>query len=300
MIHGTQYHKPIPQPTKPVEKPPTLAQLQAFIAAGPDVFDVAQAWIDKFKLPYRVDVKDGQATIAHTLSRGELFLQKFITQDKDTLEMLDDARLIALSNHDVLIIGETGTGKELIANAMIAGRSGLIKIVNCAGLPDNLIESELFGHEKGSFTGAIKDKEGMMAEAKDGVMFLDEISELPLHLQSKLLRVLQEKKIRKVGSNSEESINCKFVCATNKSLEKMVDEGKFKKDLFARISTLELHIKPLRERKEDVPLICASIDGGQKFLEKCSDKLDMLKLDCNVRSLIQAVIRYNVLGRLVI
>lgn len=303
MIYGKQYHpmKSAPPPS-PQETPPTLQKLNLLLQMGDEAHYTVNALVEKFRLPYRIgnDKVTGQFMMIPTLSKGEMFIQKFLTQDEETLQMLSDARLMSAAPYDVLITGETGTGKELLANAMIGDKEGYIKIVNCAGLPEHLIESELFGHEKGAFTGAYKDKEGMLSEAKGGVMFLDEISELPIHLQSKLLRVLQEKTIRKVGSNVEEPITCKFVCATNRSLKDMVEKGLFKKDLFARISTLELSIKPLRDRPDDIPLICSSLPGGEKFLRDNANSIPLLKLDFNVRSLIQYVTRYNVLGRLVI
>lgn len=309
MIHGQQYHPHLKFDSKrnlipaipPTEVAPSINKLQVLMSSGPDCYDAVQGLIDKYKMPWRI-VKDalGNGTLESELTKGELHLQKFLTQDNDMLQMLSDSKKIASSQYEVLITGETGTGKEILANSMIANRTGQTKVVNCAGLPDQLIESELFGHKRGAFTGAISDKEGMMSEAKDGIMFLDEISELPLHLQSKLLRTIQEKSIRKVGSNDEEKINCKFVCASNRDLRKMVEEGKFKQDLYARISTLELHITPLRKRLDDVPLICLSLPNGEKFLQSCGDRLELLNLDCNVRSLIQYVVRYDVLGRLTI
>jgi transcriptional regulator with PAS, ATPase and Fis domain len=228
-----------------------------------------------------------------------LHLKEFITIEDETLRMKEDARKIAKSEHEVLITGETGTGKELIAKSMIGERIGAIKAVNCAGFPSELIESELFGHIRGSFTGANTEKEGLLSAAKDGIMFLDEVGELPMHVQAKLLRALQDKSIRKVGSNVEEKITCKFVCATHRNLKKMVESKEFRQDLYARISTLELHIKPLRDRKCDIVPITESLKGGKDFLLKHQDELPLLDLSLNVRSLQQHVIRFAVLGRLV-
>ena len=227
-------------------------------------------------------------------------MQKFITVDPDTLRMKDRVMKMAACDYEVLIEGETGTGKETIAKAMIGKRTGPIRAINCAGMPRELIESELFGHVQGAFTGAIKHKNGMLTEAAGGIMFLDEVGELPLDIQAKLLRVIAEKTIRKVGGTVEEKISCKIVTATNKSLKKMVQEGLFRQDLYARLSTLEVHIKPLRERMCDVVPITESLVGGKAFLEKHRVELlqGALDLSLNVRSLLQYVIRFNVLGEL--
>lgn len=283
---------------------PSLEKLSIMLMNGTDFVPMVQDMIDKFKLPYLIVEVEGWTDdtrrwkVKNKLTEGEQWLSKFISVDTDTVQMKKYSSLMAPTPHSVLICGETGTGKELIAKSMIHNRTGPIKAVNCAGLPEYLIESELFGHLKGAFTGAENTKEGMISAATDGVMFLDEIGELPLPMQSKLLRVLQEKTIRKVGSNKEESINCKFVFATNRDLRKMTEEGTFKKDLFARISTLELFIKPLRERQDDLVPITESLEGGKEFLVKYKEPLLLgaLDLSWNVRSLEQHVIRFNVLG----
>jgi len=180
---------------------------------------------------------------------------------------------------------------------MIGNREGPIKALNCAGFPEELIESELFGHVKGAFTDAKVDKVGLMQAAKDGICFLDEVGELPLTVQAKLLRVIQSKKLRKVGSNEEVDINCKFVCATNRNVKTMVEQGSFRKDLYARLSTLEIHIEPLKVRPNDVEPILLSMPGGKKLIEAYSiSEIKKRDLSLNVRSLQQLVIRYNVLG----
>lgn len=205
-----------------------------------------------------------------------------------------------MTPYEVLITGETGTGKEIIAKSMIGKLSGEIKAINCGALPENLIESELFGHVKGAFTDAREDKDGLCTAARDGVMFLDEIGDLPLIAQGKLLRAIQEKRIRPVGSTRDIPITCKFVCATHKKIRKMVEDGTFRRDLYARISTLELHIKPLRERRHDVIPIMRTIPGHEVLLrdyQKMFEEGD-IDLSLNVRSLQQYVTRYQVLGRL--
>lgn len=274
--------------------PPTEEKLRNLLMN--DCVDLALDLINRHKMPYII--VEGQLRSAFT--QGELYLQQFITTDKDTLEMKDDALKMSKSPYEVLISGETGTGKELIAKAMIGDRKGSIKSVNCAGFPRELIESELFGYKANSFTGAsTRDQDGLMMGATDGIMFMDEVGELPMDVQAKFLRALQDKTIRKVGGKQEEKINCKFVCATNRDLRKMVEDGLFRKDLYARISTLELHIQPLKKRECDVVPITQSLIGGKVFLERYEKELreGLFDLSLNVRSLQQHVIRYNVLGR---
>jgi transcriptional regulator with PAS, ATPase and Fis domain len=214
--------------------------------------------------------------------------------------MKEECRKIASTPYSVLIVGETGTGKELIANSMIANRLGKIQAINCAGMPRDLIESELFGHTQGAFTGAIRAKDGLLMAAKDGVMFLDEIGDMPMDIQAKLLRAMQQMVVRKVGGTTDEKINCKFVCATNCNLRDMVTTSRFRRDLFARISTLEVDIKPLRERVCDLePIVMSILPDGPAFWEKYGVALKQgdLDLSLNVRSIQQHVIRYSVLGR---
>ncbi|GGF22560.1 sigma-54-dependent transcriptional regulator [Flavobacterium limi] len=177
---------------------------------------------------------------------------------------------VAGSDSTVLISGETGTGKELIACAIhqlsLVSNKNMVK-VNCASIPENLIESELFGHEKGAFTGATDLKIGKFEQAENSTIFLDEIGEMPLELQGKLLRVLQEKEIERVGGNKNIKLNTRVIAATNKSLEKEVAEGRFRNDLFYRLNVYPIQLPALRERKEDIELL------GNFFLEKHSQKI---------------------------
>jgi len=172
---------------------------------------------------------------------------------------------IGPTDSSVLIQGENGTGKELIANAIHYNSKRLkgpfIKI-NCAAIPKDLIESELFGYKKGAFTGAMMDKEGLFETAEGGSLLLDEIGEMPTYLQTKLLRVLQEREYRPIGSDRIVHVDFRLVCATNIDLEMALREGRLREDLYFRINTITLRVPPLRERTEDIPLLC------DYFLEK--------------------------------
>src|SRR5450432_1877720 len=173
----------------------------------------------------------------------------------------------ANSIHPVLILGESGTGKEMVARAI--HHSGPLRDkpfipVDCGSLVPTLIESELFGYVKGAFTGATQSKEGLLAIAEGGTVFLDEVGELPVDLQAKLLRAIQEKEIRQVGSTKRTSINVRILAATNRDLEQAVAQGTFRRDLYFRLNVLSLKIPPLRDRRQDIPLLTAY------FLERLS------------------------------
>jgi len=173
------------------------------------------------------------------------------------IEALEQAKMVAASDTSVLILGESGTGKELIAHSIHKVSSRRYKpfvVVNCGTLPSNLIESELFGHEKGSFTGAVARRAGKFELADGGTVFLDEIGELPLELQVKFLRVLQEREIEPIGGKSKK-INVRVLAATNKDLEEEVAAGRFRIDLYYRLNVFPLLLPPLRERKTDIPLL---------------------------------------------
>ena len=184
---------------------------------------------------------------------------KMVAKSKAMLEVFKVAEKVAQYNTTVLITGESGTGKELIARGIHSRseRSGMPLVpVNCGGIPDNLLESELFGYKKGAFTGADADKKGIFEEADKGTIFLDEIGELPHGLQVKLLRVLQENEIRPVGESKTTKIDVRVMAATAKNLENEVGKGNFREDLYYRLNVLNIQIPPLRERTEDIPLLC--------------------------------------------
>jgi two-component system, NtrC family, response regulator PilR len=179
-------------------------------------------------------------------------------------------RQVAPTRTNVLVTGESGTGKELIARAIHDESERAVKpfvAINCGGIPENLMESELFGHMKGSFTGATQDKKGLFAAAHKGTVFLDEIGELSMPLQVKLLRVVQEKSFKPVGSNEDIEVDCRIISATNKKLSKEVIEGRFREDLFYRLNVIEIKVPPLRERKGDLKVL------AQHFLDKYSREM---------------------------
>ena len=182
----------------------------------------------------------------------------FVGESTGIKALLNQAKIIAETDVTVLIEGESGTGKEVLAKTIhkLSQRKDFPFIgINCAAIPDSLLESELFGYKKGAFTGAISNKIGFFKMADNGTLFIDDIDDMPLHIQVKLLRVIQEREIYPVGSAEPETVNIRIVCATKKPLELLVKEGKFREDLFYRLNVVNLKIPPLRERKEDIPLL---------------------------------------------
>ncbi len=182
-------------------------------------------------------------------------------------EMKKLIEMVSKSNTTVLIQGETGTGKELVAEALhvASGRKGDNISVNCAAIPSELLESELFGHEKGAFTGADRARAGRFEQADNGTIFLDEIGDMPLPLQSKLLRVLESRKIQRVGSNKETEVDFRLVCATHQNLDKKVEKGEFRADLFYRINVFPIEVPTLAARAVDVPILIQGIIEKIKF-----------------------------------
>jgi len=181
-----------------------------------------------------------------------------IGRDPQMHQIFETIRTAAPSDASVLIEGESGTGKELIATAFHAQSqraAGPFIRINCAALPNELIESELFGYKKGAFTGADRDKRGLIEAANQGTLLLDEIAEMPTHLQTKLLRVLQERRLRRIGDEKEIDVNFRLVSATNRNTVALLEEGLLRKDLYFRISTIKIKVPPLRERLDDVPVI---------------------------------------------
>src|SRR6188474_285303 len=191
--------------------------------------------------------------------RGRYSFGNVVGQSKKMKDLFELIESVAASDANILIQGENGTGKELIANAIHYNsnrvKGPFIKI-NCAAIPKELIESELFGYKKGAFTGANTDKIGLFEMAEGGSLLLDEIGEMPPYLQTKLLRVLQEREYRPIGSDRIVHVDFRLICATNIDLETALREGKLREDLYFRINTITLRVPPLRERSEDIPLLC--------------------------------------------
>ncbi len=193
----------------------------------------------------------------------------FAYQSQYMHRLLETARRFAATSATVLLTGESGTGKELMARYIHehSRRSSRPCItVNCAAFHDSLIESELFGHENGAFTGAVREREGCIEAARSGTLFLDEIGELPTAVQAKLLRVLEEQEYRRVGSHVVRRVQARIIAATNRDLEQEVREGRFREDLFHRLDVLTLHIAPLREHPQDIP--CLANHFVKRFAEE--------------------------------
>ena len=197
------------------------------------------------------------------LLRDQFTFQSIVTVDPEMKELLERAaKVTSACQTTVIIYGESGAGKEVLARAIHFAGNGLptgFVALNCAAIPEHLLESELFGHVRGAFTGADHDREGKLGLARGGTLLLDEIGDMPLTLQAKLLRVLQERVFEKVGSNTPIPANCRIIAATNRNLVEMVATGLFREDLYHRINVFPLQIPPLRDRKGDIPLLCDHI-----------------------------------------
>ncbi len=197
--------------------------------------------------------------------KEETLLGGMIGSAREMQKIYATIKKIADTPANILILGESGTGKELVARAIHDNSSRAkmpIVVINCGGIPENLLESELFGYMKGSFTGAYADKVGLFEMARGGTIFLDEIGELPSLLQVKLLRVVQEKTFRRIGGAEDLKVDVRIISATNQNLEEKVKKGEFREDLYFRLNVIPIHVPPLRERKEDIPLLT------KHFIEK--------------------------------
>jgi two-component system response regulator PilR (NtrC family) len=251
--------------------------ITAFASPDDAVLAMKNGAFDYISKPFNVDEIKSVIESATSKNIKNAKLQELsatfpeiIGKSREMLKIFDMIRRVAPTPANVLIYGESGTGKELVAQAIhdhstVASHSFVP--ITCSAIPEDLMESELFGHVKGSFTGAISDKSGLFNEADNGTAFLDEIGELTPIIQTKLLRVLQEREIKPVGGTRTKSINVRIIAATNKILEDEIRAGRFREDLFYRLAVVPLRVPALRERKDDVPLLV------KHFLNKYSRRL---------------------------
>jgi two-component system response regulator AtoC len=224
--------------------------------------------------------------------KKEYSFENIISKNKQMQKIFEVITKVAQYKSTILITGESGTGKELVARALHYNSDRAqnpFVAVNCGAIPENLLESELFGHAKGAFTDAIRTKKGLFEEADEGTLFLDEIGELPPQLQVKLLRVLQEGEIRRIGESKPIQVDVRIVAATVKDLVKEINEGRFRDDLFYRLNVLPIHIPPLRERNEDIPLLTAH------FIRKYSQVMSKNVVGIDSRAL-EALMNYKWYG----
>ncbi len=256
-------------------------------------------------LEFRKLQKDNTA-LRHELKKTWSY-SNVIGKSEGMRSIFDLVSRISGATSNVLITGESGTGKEMVAKAIHESgpRAGKPFVaINCTAIPENLLESELFGHAKGSFTGAIQRKRGLFEEANGGTIFLDEIGDMNVLLQSKLLRVIQERKIRAVGDNNAIDVNVRVIAATHKDLKAAMKDGRFRDDLYYRLSVIPIQIPPLRHRKEDIPLLAehflkkysaAANAKVRGFTKRAISKLMGMKWEGNVRELENVVERAVVL-----
>lgn len=227
---------------------------EAVSATQQGVFSFLTKPVDRDALYSAID----QALAHRAPASDDAWRENIVTRSPVMLRLLEQARMVAQSDVSVLINGQSGTGKEILAQAIHAAspRAGHAFIaINCGALPEQLLESELFGHAKGAFTGAVSSREGLFQAAEGGTLFLDEIGDMPQALQVKLLRVLQERKVRPLGSNHDQDINVRILSATHRDLPKAMEKKEFREDLFYRLNVVNLKIPALHERAEDIPLL---------------------------------------------
>jgi two-component system response regulator PilR (NtrC family) len=230
--------------------------------------------VEELKIVVRNALEKQQLVEENQLLKAEFRVQhgldRIVGASPVMVKVFDLVRSVAGTSSTILVQGESGTGKELVAKAVHAlspRRDAPFVSVNCAALPENLLESELFGHMKGAFTDAHQTKKGLFETAHRGTLMLDEVGEMPLSMQVKLLRALQERKVRRVGANEEVEVDVRVIAATNRSLEDLVRDKRFREDLYYRLNVIPILVPPLRERKEDVPLL------AKVFLERFSREM---------------------------
>ena len=274
-----------------VTNPPNIVELRLILRRA-NKFQMAQKELEQLR----------------NTSRGTGRLHELIGSATPMQELFALAQKIAPCDVNVLITGETGTGKELLARAihqMSARNTRPLVAFSCANLPETLIEDELFGHERGAFTGALTMRRGRLETADNATLFLDEIGDLSLGLQPKLLRVLQERKFERLGSNTTTSVNIRLFCATHRNLDEMVQQGKFREDLYYRLNVVQMHLPSLRDRRDDIPLLAQHFlqDSAEQFKKKARrfsqmalHAMEEYRWPGNVRELVNAVQRAVVLS----
>ncbi|CAH5673842.1 two-component system response regulator GlrR [Enterobacter cloacae] len=269
----------------------------AVAATQQGVFSFLTKPVDKDALYKAID-----SALEHAApSSDEAWREPIVTRSPIMLRLLEQARMVAQSDVSVLINGQSGTGKEILAqaihNASPRSKNAFIAI-NCGALPEQLLESELFGHARGAFTGAVSSREGLFQAAEGGTLFLDEIGDMPAPLQVKLLRVLQERKVRPLGSNRDIDINVRIISATHRDLPKVMARNEFREDLYYRLNVVNLKIPALAERAEDIPLLAShllrqSADRHKPFVRAFSTdamkRLMAASWPGNVRQLVNVI-----------
>ncbi|HBX6262121.1 TPA: two-component system response regulator GlrR [Klebsiella pneumoniae] len=269
----------------------------AVAATQQGVFSFLTKPVDKDALYKAID----EALEQRSPATDEAWRQAIVTRSPLMLRLLEQAGMVAQSDVSVLINGQSGTGKEIVAQAIHNASPRHDKpfvAINCGALPEQLLESELFGHARGAFTGAVSNREGLFQAAEGGTLFLDEIGDMPVALQVKLLRVLQERKVRPLGSNRDIEINVRIISATHRDLPKAMARGEFREDLFYRLNVVNLKIPQLSERTEDIPLLAnhllrQSADRHKPFVRAFSSdamkRLMAAKWPGNVRQLVNVI-----------
>ena len=279
----------------------TVIMMTAFGSVGSAVEAMKQGAYDYISKPFKMDevlivlsrVVEEKRLRRELISMRRALAERYafgniVGKSKPMQEVYDLIRRVAPTTATVLIRGKSGTGKELVARALHFNgprKEGPFVPVNCSALPENLLESELFGHVKGAFTGAAADREGLFVEADGGTIFLDEIAEMGPELQSRLLRVLQEREVRPVGGSRQRTVDVRVIAATNQDLETRVKEGRFREDLYYRLNVIPIRLPDLRERLEDIPLLV------DHFLKKYAGEVGGVKRIS--REVLAALARYS-------
>jgi transcriptional regulator with GAF, ATPase, and Fis domain len=264
------------------------------------IVPVAARFIQRARTHERLSLDYARLKALHTPAQHPRWVPSLNPGMKD---VMDRVARVAASDANVLISGETGTGKELIAWAIHVQSqrsSGPLVAVNCAAIPSNLAESELFGHERGSFTGAESTHKGKFESAHGGTLFLDEVSALPMELQAKFLRVLEERRFCRIGSSTEIRVDIRLIAATNRDLHDLVQKGLFREDLYHRLNVFPINVPPLRERAEDIPALAREFLaeyslGRSTFTPEAIEVLKTMKWSGNVRELRNLVERVSIL-----